>query len=144
MAITKETKTVYTCSDGKVFDNESDANDHESMLSDIKYYEIRYGADTCEGRSCLDKLAYVAVNAKSHHAEFLTHAMHKKFGSPITFAQGVFGSNAIMHYWKIVGECDMPEKEKILMRVEDRFVRNKYFGTGIFWNVGGKWDSVNA
>lgn len=144
MAITTETKTVYTCSDGKVFGNEADANNHESLLSDIKYYEIRYGADTCEGRSCLDKVAYVAVNANGYHTEFLTHAMHKKFGSPITFAQGVFGSNAIMHYWKIVGECESPENGKLIMRVEDRFAKNKVFGEGIWYLIEGKWNKINA
>lgn len=144
MAITTETKTVYTCSDGKTFTDEKQANDHEAKLSELVYYEIRYGADTCEGRNCLNNKAYVAVNAKYHHDSFVKHAMFKKFGSPVTFVQGVFGSNAIMDYWDIVGKVENPDYKKIIIRVEDRFAGNNIFGEGIWFLTDGKWKKVNA
>lgn len=143
MAIKAETKIFYTRSDGKVFMREEHASAHESKLNDLVYYEIRYGADTCEGRSCLDKTAYVAVNAKSNHGRFITHAMYKKFGSPVTFVQGVFGSNAIMDYWSIVGKCPAPEQSNVIMRVEDRFAANKLFGEGIWHSIDGKWQKLH-
>ncbi len=41
MGIKKETKTVYTCSDGKEFTSSSDAKDHE--------FDITYKADFIAG-----------------------------------------------------------------------------------------------
>lgn len=144
MAITTETKTVYTCSDGKTFADEDQARTHEAKLGELIYYEIAYGADTCEGRGCLDKKAYVAVNAKAHHDRFVKHAMYKKFGSPVTFVQGVFGSNAIMDYWAILGKVSIPDYKKVIIRIEDRFATNNIFGEGIWFLTDGKWKKANA
>ena len=143
MGITTETKTVYTCSDGKNFTNEDDALKHEKKLEQIKYFEVSFGADTAEGRNCLQNTAIIAVNAKRSHAAFAEHAMYKIFGSPHAFVQGCFGSNAILPYWKIKGEISSdPDNLNVIFRVEERFAENKIFGEGIKRLLNGEWADV--
>jgi hypothetical protein len=143
MGITTETKTVYTCSDGKSFTNEDDALRHEKKLEQIQYFEISFGADTIEGRNCLQNTAVIAVNAKGSHRQFAEHAMYKALGSPYAFVQGCFGSNAILPYWEIKAKLSgNPGNSDIIFRVEERFAENKIFGEGIKRLLNGEWVNV--
>lgn len=143
MGITTETKTVYTCSDGKNFTDQSEALKHEKKLEQIKYFEVSFGADTTEGRNCLQNTAVIAVNAKRSHKQFAEHAMYKAFGSPHAFVQGCFGSNAILPYWEIKTKLSgSPDNSDVVFRVEERFAENKIFGEGIKRLVKDKWVDI--
>ena len=127
-----KTTTVYITADGKEFIDSDEAHHHEMSLNNIKYFFIRYNPDVTEGRG-LQSAGFIAVNAKQSHRMFAEHAAYELFGSNIEFVQGVFGSNAIMNNWKIIGESqsEPPETNNIIARVEERFVNPKIWGEGI-------------
>ena len=133
--VTKVVTEVFQTTDGKVFNTKEEAEKHESLLTDIKYFYILYGADLNEGRSCLDTKAIVSVNAKASHAEFIQVLCHNAFGSMYQFCQGVFGSNAIMPYWSIGGEMSsLPLNSKVSFAIEERFAKVKQYGEGM-WDL---------
>ena len=99
-------RTIYTASDGKEFDNEKEAEEHDKKVirESIKVYKVYYNPDLNEGRGYGDH-GYVYVHANKYHEQFLEYFLCKRFGNPISFVMGTFGSNAIMQtYTYEVGE----------------------------------------
>lgn len=58
-----------------------------------------------------------------YHEQFLEYFLCKRFGNPISFVMGTFGSNAIMQTYTYleVPESDV-KADKILARIEEAFV----------------------
>lgn len=117
----EEIKT-YKTSDGELFDDKKEAEKHELELQKIKIYRVHYHPELNEGRGYLDK-GYVFIHANNFHEMFLKDWLHKKFGNPISFVMGVYGSNAIMdtYTWYEVTESEV-EPNKVLTRIEENFV----------------------
>lgn len=117
----EEIKT-YRTSDEKVFDDKKMAEMHELELQKIKVYCVHYRPDLNEGRGHLER-GYVFIHANKYHEKFLKDWLHKKFGNPISFVMGVYGSNAIMdsYTWYEVTESDV-KSDKVLARIEENFV----------------------
>lgn len=117
----EEIKT-YKTSDGELFDDKKEAEKHELELQKIKIYRVNYHPELNEGRGYLDK-GYVFIHANNFHEMFLKDWLHKKFGNPISFVMGVYGSNAIMdsYTWCEVTESEV-EPNKVLARIEENFV----------------------
>ncbi len=117
-------KIIYTASDGKEFDNEKEAQEHDEkiMLESIRVYKVFYNPDLNEGRG-YDNHGYVYVHANNNHKQFLEYFLCNKFGNPISFVMGVFGSNAIMPTYTFL---EVPgynvEADEILARIEETFV----------------------
>lgn len=61
-------RTIYTTSDGKEFDNEKEAKEHDEKVirESIKVYKVYYNPDLNEGRGYEDD-GYVYVHANKHH-----------------------------------------------------------------------------
>ena len=64
-------RTIYTTSDGKEFDNEKEAKEHDEKVirESIKVYKVYYNPDLNEGRGYEDD-GYVYVHANKHHDHF--------------------------------------------------------------------------
>lgn len=88
----------------------------------IKVYKVYYNPDLNEGRGYEDD-GYVYVHANKHHDQFIEHFLCKRFGNPISFVMGTFGSNAIMqtYIYHEVPESDV-KADKVLARIEETFV----------------------
>ena len=103
-------RTIYTTSDGKEFDNEKEAKEHDEKVirESIKVYKVYYNPD---------------VHANKHHDQFIEYFLCKRFGNPISFVMGTFGSNAIMqtYIYHEVPESDV-KADKVLARIEETFV----------------------
>lgn len=138
------TQEVYETTDGKVFTNKEEAELHEKQMADLKYYEIRYGSDLTEGREWLCSVGYIVVNAKHSHFEFAEIGMQSVFGNKNQFCMGVFGTNAILPYWKISEKViTKPDPAyKIIVAVEERFPNKKIYGEGIWDFRNGKKEPV--
>jgi hypothetical protein len=130
------TKQVFEAEDGSIFDSKEKAEQHEKELKSLKYFLVTWGADLTEGRSCLGNRSYIAVNANASHRDFAVILCHSKFGSPFQFCQGVFGSNAIMPYWRLSDDptVKLDESIKIDFAVEERFASKKIYGVGL-WDL---------
>lgn len=117
-------RTIYTASDGKEFNNEKEAEEHDKKVirESIKVYKVYYNPDLNEGRGYGDH-GYVYVHANKYHEQFLEYFLCKRFGNPISFVMGTFGSNAIMQTYTYleVPESDV-KADKILARIEEVFV----------------------
>ena len=114
-------RTIYTTSDGKEFDNEKE-HDEKVIRESIKVYKVYYNPDLNEGRGYEDD-GYVYVHANKHHDQFIEYFLCKRFGNPISFVMGTFGSNAIMqtYIYHEVPESDV-KADKVLARIEETFV----------------------
>lgn len=117
----EEIKT-YKTSDGKLFDNKDEAERYEFELQKIKIYRVHYHPELNEGKRYLDD-GYVFIYANNYHEMFLKDWLYKKFGNPISFVMGVYGSNAIVdsYIWYEITEPEI-ESNKILARIEEDFV----------------------
>lgn len=117
-------RTIYTTSDGKEFDNEKEAKEHDEKVirESIKVYKVYYNPDLNEGRGYEDD-GYVYVHANKHHDQLIEYFLCKRFGNPISFVMGTFGSNAIMqtYIYHEVPESDV-KADKVLARIEETFV----------------------
>lgn len=117
-------RTIYTTSDGKEFDNEKEAKEHDEKVirESIKVYKVYYNPDLNEGRGYEDD-GYVYVHANKHHDQFIEYFLCKRFWNPISFVMGTFGSNAIMqtYIYHEVPESDV-KADKVLARIEETFV----------------------
>ena len=113
--IIEEIKT-YKTSDGKLFDDKKKAEKHELELQKIKIYRVHYNPELNEGKGYLD-VGYVFIHANNYHEMFLKDWLHKKFGNPISFVMGVYGSNAIMdsYTWYEVAESEVDARIEELM-----------------------------
>lgn len=113
---------IYRTSDRELFDDKKEAEKHELELQKIKIYRVHYHPELNEGRGYLDK-GYVFIHANNFHEMFLKDWLHKKFGNPISFVMGVYGSNAIMdsYIWYEVTESEV-ESNKVLTKIEENFV----------------------
>ena len=102
-------RTIYTASDGKEFDNEKEAEEHDKKVirESIKVYKVYYNPDLNEGRGYGDH-GYVYVHANKYHEQFLEYFLCKRFGNPISFVMGTFGSNAIMQTYTYL---EVPESD---------------------------------
>ena len=80
-----------------------------------------YNPDLNEGRGYEDD-GYVYVHANKHHDQFIEYFLCKRFGNPISFVMGTFGSNAIMqtYIYHEVPESDV-KADKVLARIEETF-----------------------
>lgn len=67
-------RTIYTTSDGKEFDNEKEAKEHDEKVirESIKVYKVYYNPDLNEGRGYEDD-GYVYVHANKHHDQFIEY-----------------------------------------------------------------------
>ena len=130
------TREVFETTDGSVFDSKEKAEQHEKQLKDLKYFRVTWGADLTEGRNWGHNNSYIAVNACGSHYEFAEILCFSKFGSPSQFCQGVFGSNAMMPYWKLHASpvAVLDTSVHIDFAVEDRFASNKIYGEGL-WDL---------
>jgi hypothetical protein len=131
------TKEVYEATDGSIFDSKEKAERHEKDIQNMKYFLVMWGADLTEGRSWYNNKSYIAVNTGGSHYEFAEILCFSKFGTPSQFCQGVFGSNAIMPYWKLQVVDKLDSNIKIEFAVEDRFVNKKIYGEGL-WDLTNK------
>lgn len=117
-------KTIYTTSDGKTFEDKQEAEKYEKKLQQksIKIYKVHYSPDLNEGRGYYNN-GYVYIHANREHELFLRHFLCEKFGNPISFVMGVFGSNAIMPSYSYI-ECSEKDviPDKILAKIEENFV----------------------
>lgn len=117
-------RTIYTASDGKEFDNEKEAKEHDEKVirESIKVYKVYYNPDLNEGRG-YNNIGYVYIHANSHHELFLQNYLCETFGNPISFVMGVFGSNAIMesYTYSVCSEKEA-KPDKIIARIEEKFV----------------------
>lgn len=136
--VEKVIQEVYKTSDGKVFPSIYEAEKHEASLKNIKYYSISYGADLTEGRQWLQQYALIEVNANSNHRAFAEFLCYSVFGAANQFVMGVFGSNAILPYWRIDGEAKNPDLKDVKFAVEERFTQNKKYGEGLWDLRNGK------
>lgn len=117
----EEIKT-YRTQDGKIFDDRKKAEKHELELQKVKIYRVNYHPELNEGKGFLAS-GYVYVHANDYHEMFLRDWLYKKFGNPISFVMGVYGSNAITnsYLWYEVVESDV-NADKILARIEETLV----------------------
>lgn len=129
---------MYKTSDGKVFPSIDEAEKHEASLKNIRYFVVRYGADLTEGRQWLESKALIEVNTNGAHKGFAEILCHSLFGSPHQFVMGVFGSNAILPYWRIEGEAKNSDLKDVKFAVEERFAQNKKYGEGLWDLRNGK------
>lgn len=72
-------RTIYTASDGKEFDNEKEAEEHDKKVirESIKVYKVYYNPDLNEGRGYGDH-GYVYVHANKYHEQFLEYHFCKR------------------------------------------------------------------
>lgn len=131
--VRKITKEVFETKDGKIFESEEKANNHELALSEVKYFTVHYSPDLTEGRSISQQSGVIGVCATGSHREFAEHACYTVFGSRYEFVQGVFGANAIMPNWTISGETANPESKPIIT-VQARFTKHSPWKLGVHRN----------
>ena len=129
--IKRVTREVFETSDGRVFDDEASAKNHEEAMSEVKYFMVHYAPDLTEGRSTSTAKGLIAVCARSSHKQFAEHACYTLFGSKWNFVQGCFGDNALMPNWSISGESDNPDGNKIIATVQARFTKSKPWKLGV-------------
>jgi hypothetical protein len=84
----QELKTVYITEDGKRFFSESEAKQHEQLMSNTKAYVVCYSPDLNETGN-LGKIGYIICSAKWSNDLWVEDYLYNKFGSRIAFVQGV-------------------------------------------------------
>lgn len=105
---------VYETIDGKIFTDKEDAIKHEAKLNKICAFKIFVNPDLCEGRHGPRFAGYLLVEANSRHDLFVEHWCYSKYGNGISFVQGFYGSNAIIHTWNY-SKCDINDVEQDLI-----------------------------
>jgi hypothetical protein len=113
---------IYETIDGKRFISRKEAELHESQLTDVKGFLVRYAPDLTEGRGW-QKEGIVLVHAKRHQLWFAEHYCYEKFGNRIEFIMGAYGSNAITENWSVREvNIDSQKKQPILAKLEEDFI----------------------
>lgn len=125
------TREVFEASDGRIFDSEKAAIEHEESLKEVKYFKVHYSPDLTEGRTCSQATGLIGVCATDSHRSFAEHACFELFGSRWSFVQGVFGANAIMPNWTISGDHQHPDGTKLIATVQARFTKNLVWKLGV-------------
>lgn len=111
----------YQAIDGRVFDSIVDAANHEKALTKVRAFAVYNKPDLTEGRYGPKFAGYVLINANDYHEDFANWWAFENLGNQFTFAQGVFGSNAIMKSWLIKPTQEYNDGE-VIGRVEEKFV----------------------
>lgn len=115
--------TSWRAKDGRMFDNQQDAENHEVATDPrCKTYVIAGRPDTTEGRYGPRVLGYIAVIANGNHDMFAEHYMYKTFGNKVVFCMGYQGSNAIMSNWEFK-RSNATENLKLLDTITDKALR---------------------
>lgn len=84
-------RTIYTASDGKEFDNEKEAEEHDKKVirESIKVYKVYYNPDLNEGRGYGDH-GYVYVHANKYHEQFFRVFSVQEVRQPDFLCHGYF------------------------------------------------------
>lgn len=114
----------YKTTDGKIFETESMAQEHEKELSNVKAFKVYAHPDLTEGRYGPSLQGYLLVHANKYHDEFAKHWAYTEYGNEIAFVMGAYGSNAIIGNWKVT-QCDIDsiESDKIVDKIEENFIK---------------------
>ena len=105
-------RTIYTASDGKEFDNEKEAEEHDKKVirESIKVYKVYYNPDLNEGRGYGDH-GYVYVHANKYHEQFLEYFLG--------------GNGAGYTKFEIVGEEEFVRRSRDVSGTEFKVFKNK-------------------
>ena len=83
----EESVTIYVTKDGKKFIDKEQAERHEKLLENTRYFKVRYNPDLNETGQLMS-VGYIKVQAPWGHNLWAEDWLYEQFGNRIAFIQG--------------------------------------------------------